>query len=375
MKLKVIAILLVVAAGLAAKEPNGKSISKESLFYFGPDLKKIYPGYAGVKYEQDFVFSINDAKGKKLGTLHVETIADEDREYGYSGTIELGLVIGTDGKIDGMVVGKNVESKAYLGRVKRKLSDHWNDLELKDVPEHKVDAVTGATHSSGAIIVGVKRLARNHLGSDTPIIISKPEAARKRPGNDAAAAKAELNVKIEQQVLKYRQQPSDEAKAELRNLLDRQATNEIAEFTGRATMLNRIVTISDKLLIQWTERKEEELDMRMVAALEGRQAAMKFGKDKNMIYFVHPGRENATRDEEMANAVKAYKENPDEEHKKKLRELIREQLDMQLEGMPEHNSDQEKAYIGTKAYLEKLTANKEQIVERRLNSLLHQYKK
>ncbi len=375
MKNRVLKILMVVLVigGNCLHAGKDEAVSNESLAGFGKELKKIYPAYKSLAFERDYVYSVNDTSGKKLGSLYLETVADSDREFGYSGTIEVGLVIGLDNKIEGMVVGRNVESAAYLARVKNQLSKKWNNLELKDVLGYKVDAVSGATYSSSAIIVGVKKLAKDHLKSDTPIIVSKPEPMRRRSAGQGDKAR-ELNSGIERLVTQYRQQPSEQTKGELKELLDWQADNEIAEFTQRSNTLNRIVAMSDLLLKQWQTRKDEEIDMRVAAALEGADAAVAFGKEKKMIYFSHPrrGGENQA-DTEMDDVVKAYKENPTEANKEQIRKLVTERLDLQLETVPIHNSDQEKAYKGTKAYLENLTANKEQIVERRLSSLLKQY--
>jgi uncharacterized protein with FMN-binding domain len=51
---------------------------------------------------------------------------------------------------------KNQETPKYFLKVKKALLDKWNGLKVKDAKALKVDAVTGATYSSEAVIENVK---------------------------------------------------------------------------------------------------------------------------------------------------------------------------------------------------------------------------
>lgn len=161
----VLAVLSGISAFAETPPPSARIIPADSLAKYGKDLKKLFPSYSGLRFERDYVFSINDVKNKRLGYLLLEQIDDRQRTAGYAGTIEVAMVVGEDGKVRGVVTGKNVESPGYLTRVKRALSAKWNNLELKDIPAHQVDALTGATMSSDAIIDGVRKLAADHLKS------------------------------------------------------------------------------------------------------------------------------------------------------------------------------------------------------------------
>lgn len=163
----VLAGLLPLNAFTQTTASAARVIPADSLRQYEKDLKKLIPAYSVLRYERDFVFSINDAKDKQVGYLLLEQIDDQQRTTGYAGTVEVAVVIGIDGKVLGIVTGKNAESPGYMTRVKRALSAKWNGLELKDVPKHQVDALTGATLTSDAIIDGVKKLAADHLKSDS----------------------------------------------------------------------------------------------------------------------------------------------------------------------------------------------------------------
>ena len=51
---------------------------------------------------------------------------------------------------------KNQETPKYYARVKKALFDKWNNLKVNEAQKLKVDAVTGATYSSEAVIKNVQ---------------------------------------------------------------------------------------------------------------------------------------------------------------------------------------------------------------------------
>lgn len=51
---------------------------------------------------------------------------------------------------------KNQETPKYFIKVKKQLIDKWNDLKVSDAQKLKVDAVTGATFSSDALVKNVQ---------------------------------------------------------------------------------------------------------------------------------------------------------------------------------------------------------------------------
>ena len=51
---------------------------------------------------------------------------------------------------------KNQETPKYLTLIKQDLLGKWNGKKVKDAKALKVDAVTGATYSSEAVIENVK---------------------------------------------------------------------------------------------------------------------------------------------------------------------------------------------------------------------------
>ena len=51
---------------------------------------------------------------------------------------------------------KSAESPKYYAKVKKALLEKWNGLKVKEASQLKVDAVTGATYSSEAVVKNVR---------------------------------------------------------------------------------------------------------------------------------------------------------------------------------------------------------------------------
>ena len=75
---------------------------------------------------------------------------------GYLGTTPLKIYIEKKNKVVKIEALKNQETPKYFIKVKKALLEKWNGLKVKDAKALKVDAVTGATYSSEAVIENVK---------------------------------------------------------------------------------------------------------------------------------------------------------------------------------------------------------------------------
>ena len=75
---------------------------------------------------------------------------------GYNGATPLKIYI-KNGKIEKIEALQNQETPRYFAKVKKQLLSRWNGMTVKAATSAKVDAVTGATLSSNAVIENVKR--------------------------------------------------------------------------------------------------------------------------------------------------------------------------------------------------------------------------
>ena len=96
---------------------------------------------------------------KEIGEALVSTDFVTDN-YGYGGVVP--ILIGLDDKhhVVGITLLNNGETPDYLEYVTRgDFLQQWDNLSLREVQEKKIDAVTGATMSSHAIIQGMRGTA------------------------------------------------------------------------------------------------------------------------------------------------------------------------------------------------------------------------
>ena len=95
----------------------------------------------------------------KDGVAVVNTTALAKDVSGYAGPTPV-LVYIKDGTILKVEALENAETAAYFDLVREELLDSWNGTKALKIGSTQVDAVSGATYSSRAIIANVQRGAR-----------------------------------------------------------------------------------------------------------------------------------------------------------------------------------------------------------------------
>ena len=93
---------------------------------------------------------------KENGMTVINTTTLGKDVQGYLGTTPLKIYIEKKNKVVKIEALKNQETPKYFIKVKKALLEKWNGLKVKDAKALKVDAVTGATYSSEAVIENVK---------------------------------------------------------------------------------------------------------------------------------------------------------------------------------------------------------------------------
>lgn len=92
---------------------------------------------------------------KEDGMDVVNTTTLGQKVAGYIGATPLKIYI-KGNKVVKVVALKNQETPKYFAKVKKKLLDSWNGKKVKAASKMKVDALTGATFSSKAVIKNVQ---------------------------------------------------------------------------------------------------------------------------------------------------------------------------------------------------------------------------
>lgn len=99
---------------------------------------------------------------EKGDTLIVDTTVPGEGIIGYRGQVPIQVYV-VKGRVSDIVLGENSETPRFIKRVYGIITPNWIGLKLKDAAAAEVDAVTGATLSSNALIENF-RLAMKELG-------------------------------------------------------------------------------------------------------------------------------------------------------------------------------------------------------------------
>ena len=93
---------------------------------------------------------------EKDGTYVVNTTTLAQDVNGYIGPTPVEIYIKKN-KIEKVEVLKNQETPKYMAKVKKAMLTAWDGLTVKEAKSKQVDAVTGATFTSKALIENVQR--------------------------------------------------------------------------------------------------------------------------------------------------------------------------------------------------------------------------
>ena len=97
----------------------------------------------------------DDTMTKENGMTVINTTTLGKDVQGFLGATPLKIYIQKN-KVVKIEAMKNQETPKYFLKVKKHLLEKWNGMKVKDAKNMKVDAVTGATYSSKAVIENVQ---------------------------------------------------------------------------------------------------------------------------------------------------------------------------------------------------------------------------
>ena len=129
-------------------------------------VQEIYPSATHFELNRFGAFDAFNSKGEKKGSALLSS--DYSRQYGYGGIVP--LLIGVD---DSLTITKitllpNNETFDYVRAIyEDKFIGQWQGVSLDGAVDYRVDAVSGATHTSKAVIAGVRHTAASVVNSDT----------------------------------------------------------------------------------------------------------------------------------------------------------------------------------------------------------------
>lgn len=138
--LSLVVVMLVLSAAAILRDGR----------IFGHDLRQTHAAVASVAQGSDTLSVQPD------GTFVVNTGVLAKDVQGYGGPVPLKIHIGKDGKLTAIEAEPNAESPDFFDRAKV-LFSRWQGKTIDEAMAEDVDAVSGATFSSKAIIRNVQR--------------------------------------------------------------------------------------------------------------------------------------------------------------------------------------------------------------------------
>ena len=117
-------------------------------------MKNIFLPIAVIILLSSFIAG-DETMTKENGAFVINTTELGKNIEGYQGTTPLKVYI-KKGKVEKIEFLKSTETPKYYAKVKKALLEKWNGLKVKEARQQQVDAVTGATVSSEAVIKNVQ---------------------------------------------------------------------------------------------------------------------------------------------------------------------------------------------------------------------------
>lgn len=188
--LRAVMLLLVFVVSSAFVVPNGASKLPENAAYTLADIQKIYPQARHFSLGEKKEIVVTNRKKAVIGYLLAST--DFGISYtGYSGDVSVLVAFDQKRIVTGVYVFKHNEDKAYINDVIFEgLLNRWNKKALAPATTtQNVDAVSGATFSSNAIINTVRHTMAAYLKTNIPAPVSRNMLETANTNQDNAATK------------------------------------------------------------------------------------------------------------------------------------------------------------------------------------------
>lgn len=160
--------------------PADRDFVRENEF-FPEDVKEFFPEAESIVPEEG-VFRIKDAGGELLG-FAVYGPPEGAGIIGYAGEVPFLAGLDSRGRVKGVLLLDSRETPGYARMVSDELGDAWTGMRPAEAYREPVDAVTGATGTSMALIEGF-RLAMREISKERPDALMRPSVPWMRSAAD-----------------------------------------------------------------------------------------------------------------------------------------------------------------------------------------------
>lgn len=129
------------------------------------DVKKIYSDATIFIENSQGVYDIFGKNNNKIGLALLSS--NYSQQYGYGGRVPLLIGVNDSLIITKVVLLSNKETGDYIEAIYTdKFIGKWEGVSLQDAIQYKVDVVSGATHTSNAVIQGIRHTASAIMETD-----------------------------------------------------------------------------------------------------------------------------------------------------------------------------------------------------------------
>lgn len=133
------------------------------------NIKEIYPKAFNYTLTRQGAYDVYDNNSNKIGSALLSS--NYSKQFGYGGRVPLLIGINDSLVITKIILLPNNETRDYIATIyEDKFIGKWRGVSLIDAIDLKVDIVSGATHTSNAVIAGVRHTASSVMKSDASIL-------------------------------------------------------------------------------------------------------------------------------------------------------------------------------------------------------------
>lgn len=133
------------------------------------EIQQLYPTAAQYNLNRYGAYEVLAASGQQIGTALLST--NYSQPFGYAGIVPLLIGLDQDLIITKILILPNNETGDYVEAVySEKFIGRWQGIKLEDVVQMQIDAVSGATHTSRAVITGLRQTASQVTNAEVPVV-------------------------------------------------------------------------------------------------------------------------------------------------------------------------------------------------------------
>lgn len=132
-------------------------------------IQELFPKAADFTENRLGAYDVLGNENNKIGSALLST--NYTKQFGYGGIVPLLIGIDNELIINKIILLPNNESGDYIQAIYGdQFIGKWQGVSLSDAIQLPVDVVSGATHTSNAVIAGVRHTASSVMNSDASVI-------------------------------------------------------------------------------------------------------------------------------------------------------------------------------------------------------------